>query len=461
MLEYLKQIIKKQSGYVELRYHEHQSNAFMAQKGRVDQASSSQQNGIGIRVLENGAWGFSSTSNLDEPHIQKSIDIARQAATEIGNSRKNKIKGLQQVKLSQDVYLDPAYRELNNIPFKEKINQVIEAEKELQSKSQQIHTARVQYSEIFEHKVIVTSDGAACSRSLVRPEYKTTAFAGSGQDQLIAGKGVGVTGGWNCLFNHPSCSNILESTAKEAVDLLKAHHVDGGKQTVILSPSLVGLLCHEAIGHTVEADFVQAGSVAQGKIGETIASPLVTLCDAGMPKHLGGPGGLLPFDDEGVECQPTTIIKQGKLNSYLHDRESALMFNTAPTGNSRAWNYSDEPLIRMTNTYLQPGKTRLEDIIASTPDGLYITGAGNGQADATGEFMFGASSAYQIKDGKLGKMYREVTLAGIAFNTLQTVDAVSKEFQWDLGAGYCGKGQPAKVDAGGPYIRCQLNVGGR
>lgn len=461
MLEHLKQIIKQQQGYVELRYHDHQSNAITAQKGRIDQASSSKQKGVGVRVLENGAWGFSSTSQLDRQSIQKAIDIAREAAKEVGVSRKEKSKGLQDTPLCQIEHCDPAYQELLEMPFKDKINQVIEAEQCLEQKHREIHTARVQYSEIFENKIIVTSDGAACSRKLVRPEYKTTAFAGSGDHQLVGFKGVGVTGNWKCLFEHPTCSTILEDTAKEAVDLLKAHHVEGGKKTVILSPSLVGLLCHEAIGHTVEADFVQAGSVAQGKLGQQIASPHVTLCDSGIPPYAGGPGGYLPFDDEGVPCQTTTIIDRGKLNAYLHDRESAKLFNVAPMGNARAWSYSDEPLIRMTNTYLLPGEQSLDEIISSTKEGLFITGAGNGQADATGEFMFGASSAFEIKNGKLGKMFREVTLAGIAFDVLKTVDAVSKEFQWDLGSGYCGKGQPAKVDAGGPFIRCQINVGGR
>jgi TldD protein len=461
MLDHLKQIIKQQQGYVELRYHDHQSNAITAQKGRIDQASSSRQKGVGIRVLENGAWGFSSTSRLDNQSIEKAIDIAREAAIEVGQSRREKSKGLQDTPLSDLEYDDPAYLELLEMPFKEKIDQVIEAEQNLEGKSSKIHTARIQYSELFEHKIIVTSDGAACSRKLVRPEYKTTAFAGKGDHQLVGFKGVGVSGNWKCLFEHPTSSTILEDTAKEAVDLLSAHHVEGGKKTVILSPSLVGLLCHEAIGHTVEADFVQAGSVAQGKLGQQIASPLITLCDSGRPPFSGGPGGYLPFDDEGVPCQTTTIIEQGRLNAYLHDRESAKLFGVAPKGNARAWSYSDEPLIRMTNTYLRPGNQSLEDIIASTDDGLFITGAGNGQADATGEFMFGASSAYEIKNGKLGRMFREVTLAGIAFDVLKTVDAVSNEFQWDLGSGYCGKGQPAKVDAGGPYIRCQINIGGR
>ena len=155
------------------------------------------------------------------------------------------------------------------------------------------------------------------------------------------------------------------------------------------------------------------------------------------------------------------IIDEGRLASYLHNRESAAAFGVAPTGNARAWEYSDEPLIRMRNTYIEPGEVSLGEMIASTADGFLLDNPGSGQADATGEFMFGAGVAIEIKNGKLGRTFREVTLSGVAFDVLRTVDAVSREFRWDLGSGYCGKWQPAKVDAGGPYVRCRLMLGGR
>jgi TldD protein len=147
--------------------------------------------------------------------------------------------------------------------------------------------------------------------------------------------------------------------------------------------------------------------------------------------------------------------------SYLHNRETAAHFGVEPTGNARAWEYADEPLIRMRNTYIEPGSQTLEEILASTPDGYFLDGARNGQADSTGEFMFGVERAYRIRNGKLAELLRGVTITGNAFEVLQSVDAVSRDFLWDLGSGHCGKGQPAKVDAGGPYIRCRAIVGGR
>jgi TldD protein len=187
----------------------------------------------------------------------------------------------------------------------------------------------------------------------------------------------------------------------------------------------------------------------------------VTLCDSGASEHVDGAGGTILVDDEGVPAGRTVIIEQGKLVSYLHNRESAARMGVSPTGSARAWEYTDQPLIRMRNTYIEPGSTTLEEMIATCKDGWLLDGPRNGQADATGEFMFGVTTARRIKNGKLGELVKGVTVTGNAFEVLGTVDAVSKEFVWDLGSGHCGKGQPAKVDAGGPYIRCRAILGGQ
>jgi TldD protein len=230
---------------------------------------------------------------------------------------------------------------------------------------------------------------------------------------------------------------------------------------VLLSPGLVGLLTHEAVGHTVEADFVQAGSVAAGKIGTRVASERVTLADSGASELLPGAGGTLAVDDEGVPAGKAVIIRDGILVSYLHDRESAARFGVAPTGNARAWEYEHAPLIRMRNTYVAPGDGDLAEMIASIDDGYLLDGAANGQADSNGEFMFGTREAYRITKGKKGPLLRGVNLSGQAFEVLRSVERVGKDFVWDLGAGHCGKGQPAKVDAGGPWILCTVVLGGR
>ena len=154
---------------------------------------------------------------------------------------------------------------------------------------------------------------------------------------------------------------MVEKAAKTATDLLRAGYIDGGRKRVILAPDVVGLLIHEAIGHTVEADFVLAGSAAAGKIGKRVASELVTLCDSGRSEHQPGAGGVVLVDDEGVPAELVKIIENGVLRSYLHNRETAEKFGVAPTGNARAFEYDNEPLIRMRNTYIEPGATPLRD----------------------------------------------------------------------------------------------------
>ena len=154
------------------------------------------------------------------------------------------------------------------------------------------------------------------------------------------------------------------------------------------------------------------------------------------------------------------LIKDGILTGYMNDRESAAEYGMTPTGNARGWTFSDEPLIRMRNTCILPGKHSVEDLIASVDDGYYLIDSGNGQADLTGEFMFGVTCGYEIKNGKLGRALLDTTVTGVAFDMLKTVDMVSDKVEWSS-SGFCGKKQPMAVGMGGPHMRCKIMIGGR
>ncbi|HAF67339.1 MAG TPA: peptidase, partial [Clostridiales bacterium UBA9857] len=216
----------------------------------------------------------------------------------------------------------------------------------------------------------------------------------------------------------------------------------------------------EAIGHTTEADMVLTGSVAQGKVGQLVASPLVTLVD--FAHSFNGATCPVPVyvDDEGTEAKDAVLIQDGILKGYMHNKESAGHFGVEPTGNARAYQFSDEPLIRMRNTAILPGTDRLEDMIASIDDGYYLIQPSNGQADSTSEFMFGITLGYEIKNGKLGRAIKDTTISGVAFDMLKTVTMVSSDMKW-TNAGMCGKKQPIPVGMGGPAIKCKINIGGR
>ncbi|MEC7240811.1 MAG: TldD/PmbA family protein [Myxococcota bacterium] len=460
MRSLLEEVARGYDGFVELRYHNKVFRSLLVSQGRVEKSTVRHRKGVGVRVLVNGTWGFASTSDCSAPAIRAAVETASASAKASSSYRKAKIPALPATGLAVGDFAEPGVTDILERPMEEKLQLALDTESRVRAAASSIQTASCGYNEIFTEKAIVTSDGASAAFKLIRPEFRVSAVAERDGSRSSGAESIGVTGGWECLFRDPA-QVLVERAAKTAVDLLDATIPEGGRSTVILSPSIVGLLVHEAVGHTVEADFVMSGSVAKGKLGTRVASDLVTLCDSGRSELASGAGGCIPVDDEGVIAGETVIIKDGLLNSYLHNRESAAHYGVAPTGNARAWEYADQPLIRMRNTYIRPGQQSLEEIIASTEDGYLLDGPRNGQADATGEFMFGVQRAYRIKNGRIGDVHRGVTLSGKAFDVLQTVDAVSNEFLWDLGSGHCGKGQPAKVDAGGPYIRCQAMLGGQ
>jgi len=237
-------------------------------------------------------------------------------------------------------------------------------------------------------------------------------------------------------------------------------HAKAGYHDVVLDADLAGILAHEAIGHTTEADLVMGGSVAGDYLNKTVASDLVTLIDYAHTND----NKICPVpvfvDDEGTKAQDVTIIQDGVLKSYMHNKDSAHELNMNITGNARAYRYSDEPLIRMRNTAIKPGQDKLNDMISSIDDGYYLTRSSNGQADSTSEFMFGVVMGYEIKNGKIKQAIKDTTISGIAFDVLKTVTMISDEMVWSSG-GMCGKKQIIPVGMGGPAIKCKLNIGGR
>jgi len=444
--------------FVELRHHAKTFRTLKVSDGRVERASVRHRSGVGVRVLAAGTWGFATTDDCTLSGVREAIEIARRMARGSAELRKGTV-ALAPTELAVGDFSEPGVESVLARSLDERLAMVLQAEAAARAASPSICTASSTYNEIYEEKSIVTTDGANATFRLVRPEFYVSATAEHNGVRHAVSESRGVTGPWTCLFPQ-SPERIADAAAGTAVDLVTAKRPEGGRATLILSPAIVGLLVHEAVGHTVEADFVASGSVARGKLGQRVASELVTLCDSGRSEFRDGAGGSQPVDDEGVPTRRTRIIEAGVLKSYLHNRETAAAFGVEPTGNARAWEYDDPPLVRMRNTYIEPGARSLDEIIADTEDGYLLEGARNGQADATAEFTFGTVSARRIRSGKLGRLCRGVTVTGNAFEVLSSVDAVSREFRWDLGAGHCGKGQPAKVDAGGPYIRCRALLGG-
>ena len=452
----------KSATYVEGRYQSRVTSEVNFMNGELERIRVVETTGCGIRALVDGCWGFSSTSNVSDAALKESLREAISAAHILSEIKKNKVKGLAQSKMVTGSFRTAPNRKNNNlsdIGIEQKVQVAREGEKAARS-NRAVKTASCIYRDMLDHKVIVNSDGANIEIYDSKPEFSVTAIAKKAGQSATAHEGVGVTGGWNDLFKKKSHLQCAIAASDRAAKLLDARHVSGEKTTMILDPAMVGLLSHEAIGHTVEADFVLSGSVVKDKIGSKVASDLVTLVDSGRSEIASNAGGTIIVDDEGVAAGRTAIIEKGILKSFLHNRESAMIFGTASTGSARAFQYSDEPLIRMRNTYIEPGSDKLADMIKETKHGYIIKGARNGQADANGEFMFGAEEVYLIEKGEVKELLRGASISGNAFEVLQSVDMVGNEFQYDIGTGYCGKYQPAKVDGGGPYIMCTAMIGG-
>lgn len=272
---------------------------------------------------------------------------------------------------------------------------------------------------------------------------------------------IGGFGTFDQNFTNPADHyGVIDKLYENLMKKREGVYAQAGVKTCVLSGQLTGMLAHEAVGHTVEADLVIGGSVAGKMLHKQVASDLITMVDFAHTAF-GNPAPLPVYvDDEGVEAEDALLIKNGILMGYMNNRESAERFGMKPQGNARAYSFSDEPLIRMRNTAVLPGRSKVEDMIASIEDGYYFTDTNNGQADMTGEFMFGVTGGYEIKKGKLGRAILDTTISGVAFDMLKTVDMVSDEVEWSS-SGYCGKKQPMPVGLGGPAVRCRITVGGK
>ncbi len=444
--------------YTELRVQENRSTRISFVKGHNVANSRSAVSGVCARSYSNGSWGFASSPELNQESVSSVIKTATNNALFL-DSRENKNKGpLPEVPATSENDFSTKKARLSQ---KDLLDFAKEIDRHIETVYPELASRVVTVNCLDMEKLLVTSDGSYSHSMIPR------AFISIGMSVMKDGQPIelyqpyGGFGQFEDVFTSPS--DLFDEFEKQYQELIKKSqgvYAEAGVKTCVLDAELAGILAHEAIGHTVEADMVLGGSVAANKIEKTVASPLVTLVDFANSFN----GNLCPvpvfIDDEGTKAQDAVIIEKGILRNYLHNKESAANFGVLPMGNARAFEFSDEPLIRMRNTAILPGEDKLEDMIASIEDGYYLIKPGNGQADSTSEFMFAVNLGYEIKNGKIGKAIRDTTISGIAFDVLKTVTMVSDNMHW-TSSGMCGKKQPIPVGMGGPAIKCKINIGGR
>ena len=414
--------------------------------------------GISARVYKNGTYGFASmaeystdaakevlrAANENAEFMDKNVNKGRPMLPQLSNGRQFMINDVPDAE--QRLYVD----------FAKSVDAYIS------EKYKNLTSRTVAAREDSMEKLLCVSNGFDAHTCLQRSYiyvFLNAETANGVPVELF--KAFGGEGGFEANFKDPeSLYAEIDALYERLMQKREGVYADAGEKTVVLGGMMTGMLAHEAVGHTVEADLVLGGSVAGPNLGKQVASEIVNLTDFAHTAF--GEKAPLPVyvDDEGVEAKDAKIIENGILVGYMNNRESAQRFGMEPCGNARAWAFSDEPLIRMRNTAVLPGKDKLEDIIASVDDGYYLIDSSNGQADTTGEFMFGVSMGYEIKNGKLGRALLDTTISGVAFNMLKTVDMVSDEVVWSS-SGFCGKKQPMPVGMGGPALRCKVMIGGR
>ncbi len=414
--------------------------------------------GVGARVYKNGVYGFSSQADLTEEAIRSVLTAATDNAIFM-DKHIGKGKGNLPLQPAGNFTEDRLWREL---PQKAYVDAIREVDAYIKEKYPKLMSRSVIATADCMEKLHIGSDGMSAYSVLPRAYIYVGMTAEDSEGSPIELMDIfGGRGMFDEYFSDPSTMfERLDRLYERLMQKKEGVYAEAGIKTCILGGILSGMLSHEAVGHTVEADLVLGGSVAAHNLGKEVASPLVSMTD--FAHHAFGKEMPLPVyvDDEGVLAKDAPLIKDGILVGYMNNRETAERFGMEACGNARAYKFSDEPLIRMRNTAIHPGESKLADMIASVEDGYYLIDTNNGQADTTGEFMFGVTMGYEIKNGKLGRAIKDTTISGVAFEMLKTVDMVSDEMTWSS-SGFCGKKQPMPVGMGGPALRCKIMIGGR
>jgi TldD protein len=442
--------------YADLYFEHTTSSSLLVDESLVKTATEGISMGCGIRVVAGEQTGYAYTDDLAPEKILKAAKIAASIAN--GPARVSTV-GLSALDSKHDFY--PVVLASTDRELSDKLDLVVRADIAARAADPRIKQVRATYGDQIRHVLIAGSDGRVVTdyQPLVRLNIFTIAQEGSNLQSGSSGAGGRV--GLEFFAGDMSPESLAKEAARQAIVQLDAREAPAGEMEVVLGPGWPGILLHEAIGHGLEADFNRKGiSAFSGKMGQRVASDICTVVDDGtIPARRGS----LNVDDEGEPTQKTTLIENGILRAYLQDKLSSDITKTSRTGNGRRESYEHIPMPRMTNTYMLAGNDAPEDIIRSVKRGLYAANFGGGQVDITnGKFVFSASEAYLIEDGRITVPVKGATLIGDGPTVLTRVTAVGNDLKLDPGIGTCGKdGQGVPVGVGIPTIKVSsLTVGG-
>jgi TldD protein len=426
--------------YIDIRAGMSDNTSILMKDGDVDEINTGMSLGARIRVLKNGAWGFAYTTDLSK--LNEITDTAIKLSDSLTGDVELSESEIVKDKVAVDV----------KIPFKDiSIDEKKEIMKDANDAAtiDKVNSTTVSYSDGEKDEIFMNSEG---SQIEIKTSKVRMALNASATDGKIIQFGHGSLGGVKGfeVIDDADIEEFGRKIGEKAVRLLDAEAAPSGKFPVIADPELTGVLIHEALGHAVEGDLIlQNDSILKDKMGEEIASDIVNIFDDASRKD---GFGYYPYDVEGVKTKPNQLVKDGKLISLLNSRETASKLGMKSSGNARSI-ISEQPIVRMSNTYLQPGDNTFEELVEDIPDGIYLKGSRGGQVDTgKGIFQFNAAEGYLIKNGEISTPLRDVSLSGNILETLKNIDAIGNDFK--LSVGFCGKdGQTAPVGDGGPHTR--------
>ena len=441
--------------YGELYFEQSHQESWVLEDGIIKDGSFSIDSGVGVRAVAGEKTGFSYSDDIRLNALLEASHSAR-AIARSGSSGTLPVWQRQQ---SSPLYgrEDPG----KSLDEQQKISLLRQADAVARAADSRVSQVIASLTSSFETVLIIATDGtfSADIRPLVRMNVSVIVEDGGRREQATSGGG----GRYSLeTFVRDDLATVFANEAvRQAVTNLDAVAAPAGNMTVVLGPGWPGVLLHEAIGHGLEGDFNRKGTSAfTGMIGQQVASEECTIVDDGT---LTGRRGSLTIDDEGTASQNTVLIEKGILKGYMMDKTNARLTGSTPTGNGRRQSYAYLPMPRMTNTYMLAGQHEPEEILASVGKGIYAVNFGGGQVDITsGKFVFSASEAYLIENGKLGPAVKGATLIGNGADALKRVSMVGNDLELDAGVGVCGKeGQGVPVGVGQPTLRLDgITVGG-
>ena len=452
----MNQLLSAEVDAADIYFQSSHSESWVLEAGIVKEGHHSIEQGAGVRAVCGEKTGFAYSDRLEIPVLLDAINNVK-AITRQGQNAQVNLKSIEQ----NARFLYPVLNPLKSLEDQQKIDFLKQIDSQTRALDSRIEEVIVSLSGVHEHILVANQDGHLCAdvRPLVRLNVTVIVVENGKREQGSMG------GGGRCdyamFFEQDTAMNYAREAVRQALVNLEASEAPAGNMTVVLGAGWPGILLHEAIGHGLEGDFNRKGTSAfSGRVGERVASELCTVVDDGT---LQGRRGSLSIDDEGTQTENTVLIENGILKGYMQDRLNARLMGVAPTGNGRRESYAHLPMPRMTNTYMLAGKHQPEEIIASVKNGLYAKNFAGGQVDITsGKFVFSASEAYLIENGKITRPVKGATLIGNGPDVLTKVSMVGNDLQLDSGVGTCGKdGQSVPVGVGQPTLKIDgLTVGG-